>query len=173
MRQIAGARPGLAGVGRAATMATVAVDRPRPHAHFTPCCLVVRKRGRDLTIAKLVLARPMNQIVLAMPYRDRQRVDHVSLPPAALRYARGEGATAWVVRLDPEAKCYSLPLAQVERCGWLKRSDGAPEWFVPLPRFTEIPWQDWPFVERVVRIDPDPQPEPAGHQLSLLPGFGG
>lgn len=164
------ARPGLAAGGRATTMGAVA-SRPQPY--FTPCCLIVHKRNRDCIVAKLVLARPMNELVLAMPYRNRQRVDHVSVSPSVLRHARQEGATAWVVRLDSEVKCYALRLDDVEKSGWLKPSDGAPEWFVPLSRFTEISWQDWPFVERLVRIDLDPQPEPAAVQLTLLPGFEG
>ncbi len=170
MHRIVTARPGAATGGRAA-MGAVAANRPQ--VHFTPCCLVVHKRNRDCIVGKLVLARPMNQIVLAMPYRYRQRVDHVSLPPAVLRYARQERATTWLVRLDSEAKCLALPLEQVERCGWLKPSDGAAEWFVPLSRFTETPWQSWPFVERLVRVDLDPQPEAAARQLTLLPGLGG
>jgi hypothetical protein len=159
------ARPVAATGGRAATMVAVA---NRPHAHFTPCCLIVRKRNRDCNVGKLVVARPMNRIVLAMPYRNRQRVDHVSVPPAVLRYARQEGATSWLVRLDSEGKCLALPLDRVENSGWLKPSDGAAEWFVPLSRFQPVAWQDWPFVKRLVRINLDPLPQPDAHQLVLF-----
>lgn len=126
--------------------------------------LAVLKRGRWCILAKLVRSHPLDELVLAMPYRNRQTVNHVSLPPIALRYAREHGAQDWVVRLDTEGLCYALPLADVERCGWLKASDGQPEWFVPLATFRAIPWQNWPYVEDTVRLG---QPEQAARQLAL------
>ncbi|MCL5961821.1 MAG: hypothetical protein M1358_21320 [Chloroflexi bacterium] len=157
------ARPGLGGDGRAANGAVVS-----GHGHstpFQPVALAVQKRGRPCTIAKLVVAQPLAEVVLGMPYRHRQTVNHVSLPPIVLRYAREHGARLWVVRLDSEGVCYSLPLAEVERAGWLRASDGQPEWFVPLSRFRPIAWQDWDYVVDVVRLR---EPEPAASsQLAL------
>jgi len=109
-------------------------------------------------VAKLVEAHPLHQTALAMPYRHRQKVNHVSLPPVVLRFARKRGARWWVVRLDMEGVCYALPLADVERVGWLAPSDGRPEWFVPLSRFQPVEWQEWDYAETVVRLGQPEQP---------------
>jgi len=122
-------------------------DNPK---HVT---LQVQKRHRLVTIGKLVRARPLRELVLAMPYRNRRTVTTVSIPPAVLRYAQAHGAKFWIVRFDEAGICYSLPLADVTRAGWLKPSDGMPEYFVSLENFERIPYQDWPFVERSVLID--------------------
>ncbi|MBC7233108.1 MAG: hypothetical protein H5T68_07720 [Chloroflexi bacterium] len=106
--------------------------------------LQVYKRGRLCVIAKLVWAEPLGELVLAMPYRNRQAVNVVSLPVDVLAYARRQGAQLWVVRMDKRGACYALPLRDVERCGWLWQG----EWFVALSRFERITWQDWPFVEQ-------------------------
>ena len=127
--------------------------------------LAILKRGRWCIIAKLVVASPLDEMVLAMPYRHRQTVNHVSLPPLVLRYAREHGAKLWVVRFDTEGLCYALPLADVEKAGWLRTSEGRPEWFVPLARFDPLPWQTWDYVERVAVLadEADDRPE----QLAL------
>lgn len=124
---------------------------------FQPVALQVAKRGRLCTIAKLVDATPLNEIVLAMPYRHRQAVEHVSIPPVVLRYARQSGARLWIVRLDAEGRCFALALAEVDNAaGWLKPSEGSPEWFVAMSKFQAIAWQDWPFVEATIRLDDVP-----------------
>lgn len=161
------ARPGLVvsrRPERARTRSAVASGR----SHFTPVALAVNKRGRPCVIAKLVQARPMNAVVLAMPYRNRQTVEHVSIPPQVLAHARAQGARWWVVRLDTEGMCFGLPITDVETAGWLKPSSGGAEWFVPLARFEPLPWQNWPFVEAVFCLGVESGPEPAGHQLSLF-----
>ena len=136
------------------------------HGYFStePVALAIWKRGRWCCVAKLVEASPVGEPVLAMPYRHRQTVNHVSLPPLVLRYARERGARLWVVRFDTEGLCYALPLPEVEQRGWLKPSDGQLEWFIPLSRFRPIGWQDWPYAEAVVRLQ---QPETVARQLSL------
>ncbi|MBI2304033.1 MAG: hypothetical protein HYU86_04730 [Chloroflexi bacterium] len=135
---------------------------------FQPKLLVVHKRGKDCVLAKLVVARPLGEIVLAMPYRNRRRVDHVSLPPRVLQHARREGATWWIVRLDCEGLCYGLPLAQVEDVGWLATSEDEPEWFVPLTRFQSIPWQEWFYVSAEDYIDLKDTRQTYGRQLPLI-----
>ncbi len=155
MQQMRIARPGLAGDGRA-NGSQGAANTLHHFIPFRPVALQMTKRGRVCTIAKLVEATPMNQIVLAMPYRHRQTVNHVSVPPVVLRYARESGARLWLVRLDSEGLCYALPLADVERAGWLKPSEGKPEWFVPLSRFTPMAWQGWEYVTQVVQLDAMP-----------------
>lgn len=123
------------------------------HDKVTPVCLNLQKRGRPCTIAKLVLAKPLNQIVLAIPFRNRQIVQYVSLPPAALQFARQQGARLWLVRFDLDGRCLSFPLDRVEMEGWLKSSEGQPEFFVPLTEFQPIGWQDWDYVRESIDID--------------------
>ena len=124
--------------------------------------LAVHKRNRTCVIAKLVFARPLNELVIAMPYRNRAHVQHVSLPPAALQYARTRGVKLWLVRFDVLGECYALDLNTIERVGWLWRSNGRPEWFVPLSKFASVGWQDWDYVEDTIVLD-----EPSPRQLAL------
>ncbi|MCL4534973.1 MAG: hypothetical protein M1370_07410 [Bacteroidetes bacterium] len=120
--------------------------------------IAIPKRGKDCIICKLVKAQPLGRLVLAMPYRHRQTVEHVSLPPSALAFGRRHGATWWVVRRDLEGRCFGLPLEEVETVGWLKPSEGKPEWFVPLARFRPIAWQEWAYPERVVNLSEPEEP---------------
>ena len=83
----------------------------------------MRKRGRACIIAKVVEAHPLGELVLAMPYRNRQVVECVSLPPTVLAYARQRGIRWWVVRLDASGESYGLRLDDVERLGWLRASE--------------------------------------------------
>jgi len=157
------ARPhGWQATGRAATTAVEARLQPD---YTTPVALAVRKRDRLCVVGKLVEAQPIGCLVLAMPYRHRQTVEHVSVPPAVLAYARRAAARWWVVRLDGEGRCLGLPLGDVEPAGWLKPSGGRPEWFVPLARFRPLPWQTWHYVERVVVLDAEADDRP--QQLEL------
>ncbi len=120
--------------------------------------VVVCKRGRRCTIAKIVVAHPLGEPVLAMPYRHRRTVAHVSVPPAVLAHARRHGARFWVVRQDDLGACYALLLSEVERLGRLKLSRGAAEWFVPLTRFEPISWQTWAYVRCAVDLSARPSP---------------
>jgi len=155
------------GAGRASS------DGFRAHLHCStePVAIQVYKRGRLCVIAKLVEAQPLGEWVLAMPYRHRQAVQHVSLPPRVLSYARERGARLWIVRLDAQGECYALALEDVERVGWLQRSEGRPEWFVPLSAFEPIAWQDWAYVETSIAIgeeEPEALREPEAVQGVLL-----
>ncbi len=108
--------------------------------------LQIDKHGRRVTIAKIVKAG--GRAILAMPYRNR-RFSTPSLPPSALQFARQHGAVDWVVRFDTEGRCYSLPLADVERVGE-RRADN--EIYVDLRHFKRCPWLDWPWVDRAVLL---------------------
>ncbi len=131
---------------------------------------VLRLRGR--TVAKLAIARPLGQLVLAQPYRHRRMVSVVSQHRAVLTYARRAGARLWVVRDDQAGRCWAVDLLTVEQIGWLRRHrDGHPEVFVPLAVFRAIPWTDWAFVTEPA-IDLDELVDAPGVQLAL-PGLGG
>lgn len=134
-----------------------------------PIALQVRKRGRSCVIGKLVVAEPLAKLVLAIAYRHRPEVEHVSLPQVALDFAREHGVGSWLVRLDARGECYSLDLASVDKIGWLHPSEGKPGWFVPLDRFERIGWQDWPYVEETLTLEASAVTEPnSPHQLPLF-----
>ena len=131
--------------------------------HYTtlgpPLAVVVEKRGRDCVVGKIVRAQPLGCLVFAMAYRHQNPTTTVSIPPAALALARRMGCRWWVVRHDLAGRCYGLPLAEVERTGWLRASGGQAEWFVPLARFQTLPRQRWPFAPHTVRLGGEAQAE--------------
>ena len=131
-------------------------------------CMTMHKRGRQVVIGKLVQAQPLGEMVLAMPYRHRRTVQHVSLPPSALSLARSQGIRWWIVRHDLGGECYGLFLDEVERRGWLQRTEGRPEWFVPLSAFRPIAWQDWPYVHHTVQLDDESRQVSGAEQGRLL-----
>jgi hypothetical protein len=137
-------------------------DGYRAHLEYSTLgesvAIEMRKRGRACIIAKVVEAHPLGELVLAMPYRNRQVVECVSLPPTVLAYARQRGIRWWVVRLDASGESYGLRLDDVERLGWLRASDGRPEWFVSMSAFEPMAYQDWPYVQRTVTLDEEPEP---------------
>lgn len=163
--------PAGQGNGRRKVVGHTTLDYYSP---FRQVVLQVQKRDRLCKIGKLVVASPMNEIVFGTPYRNRQTVKHVSLPPVALNYAKTHGAKHWVVRLDTEGRCFSLPLAKVEEVGWLKLSHGWAELFVPLSKFAPLPWQDWPFVLDVITLTvvDEPNHEPLDNGQRQLDLFG-
>lgn len=112
-------------------------------SHSKPGFAIVRrKHGRTCVLAKVVVAHPTGEIVVAMPVKSR-RFATPSLPAEALQLARRAGATAWVVRFDHQRRCYRLRLDQAELVGeW--RADG--ELYVPLNHFAPTPWLEWDYV---------------------------
>ncbi len=118
-------------------------------SHPSPGFAIQRyKHGRLCTLAKVVRARPTGEIVIAMPYKSR-RLSTPSLPPAAIELARRAGATAWIVRLDTERRCYRLPLDTVEAVGEI--GDGG-ELYVPLRQFERHVWLEWDYVHRTLTV---------------------
>jgi hypothetical protein len=112
------------------------------------------KRGRLCRIGKVVQPSPLGQWAFCMPYRNRQSVDHVSVPLSVLAYLRQLGVRWWIVRLDTTGECFALPLERAEVIGWLHTSEGMPERFVSLSAFGRVSWQSWPFVEATITVPP-------------------
>ncbi|HEX2988971.1 MAG TPA: hypothetical protein VHS06_12495 [Chloroflexota bacterium] len=119
---------------------------------FSPFALAIRKGGQWRTIGKLVLAKPLEEIVLAFPYRNRVSLDHVSAPVSVLKHAHHEGAKWWVVRLDREGICLGLPMVMIPKVGFRLDEGDSCEIAVELADFEPIDWQDWPYVERLVHF---------------------
>ncbi len=129
--------------------------------------IVFRKRGRLKFMGKIVHAHPLDQVVLATPYGKRQAVEVVSLPPRVITHARNRGVKLWIVRRDTTGDCFALPLAEVERLGWMQGSHGIGERFVPLSSFRKIGWQDWAYTRNIVDLS-DRGREPSPWQLDLF-----
>lgn len=126
--------------------------------------------GRWAVVGKLTQVD--GETVLAVPYRNRQRLEgRVSLPLAVLRYAQEHGATAIVVRFDSERTAYRLPLADAFHHGSLGTVDGQAELWLRLGDFTEVAWPDWPWASAEVRLGRGPESFP--QQLSLMAGVAG
>ena len=125
----------------------------------------VQKRGRWVTVGKIVTASPLGSVVFAVAYRKQNPTTTVSIRPDVLAHCRQAGAQSWVVRHDLSGRCFALPLGAVETSGWLKTSDGKPEWFVPLSAFDQFDPQKWDYVETVYRLE-EQEPEPSP-QLGL------
>lgn len=127
------------------------------------CVLAIRKRGRSCVVGKLVRAHPSNRLILAVVFRHRRSVERfVSVPIAALQYARAAGATELVVRFDRNGRCLSLPFDQVEARGFLRLSSGVPEWFIRLTEMKPVPWVEWPYILRVVALDRTDESDASG-----------
>ena len=106
------------------------------------------KRGRRCILAKVVVARPTGEVVVAMPTKNRQFAPP-SLPLEALELARQAGATGWVIRFDDRRQCYRLPLELAEQVGYVGH-DG--ELYVPMAFFRRCQWLEWDFIGRVIEV---------------------
>lgn len=164
------ARPsGLTARGRARRTASVASTRQHDsNIRDREVCILIRKRNKLCNINKLVVARPVGELVLASVYRNRKAVTHVSVPPSVLVFARKNCCKRWIVRIEADcrADCYSLDLSQVEKVAYLKRSEDRAEYFVPLARFKQTHWQAWNYVERTILLEDEKEQD--SKQLALL-----
>ena len=106
------------------------------------------KHGRRRILAKVVVARPAGEVVVAMPTKNR-RFATPSLPLEALELARQAGATAWVVRFDDRRQCYRLPLELAEQVGYVGH-DG--ELYVPMAFFRRSEWVEWDYTEEAIEV---------------------
>ncbi|MHB9092305.1 MAG: hypothetical protein ACYC7H_12890, partial [Chloroflexota bacterium] len=75
-------------------------------------------------------------------------------------------------RTARSGEMYRLLLADLRRAGWLDKSYGVREWFVPIAKMEPTPWRAWPFAERVIHLENEPETEPAEtvRQLGLFGG---
>jgi len=175
MRQIEKARPGLAAGGRAAMVATVASGQL--HSTTIPrqsVALAVQKRGRLCIVAKITHLD--GEPILAVTHRRQHGVAMtISIPAVALRYAQDRGCRWLYFRRDSTGEMRRISLADVQRpgIGWLKTSCGIPEWFIKLDRMEPVAWRPWPYAERTVELQAEPQPVPDSRQLTLWSAMGG
>lgn len=121
--------------------------------YFTPwpVALQIRKRGRWVTVGKVVevAGRP----VLATAVRhQRGTADVVSMPLVAIEYAERCGCRWWLYRNDRDGTMRRIALADLRQKGWLQ-ADG--ELYVRLKGMEPCEWRPWAYVEDTVRLDDD------------------
>jgi len=110
--------------------------------------LQIRKRGRWLTVAKVV---PLDgEPVLAVAWRNQKGTSRaVSLPLVAVSYAEAHGARSFVLRDDRLGVARSITLADMRRKGWIG-ADG--ELYIKLADMTPCPWRPWAYATETVRL---------------------
>jgi len=126
------------------------------------------KAGRPIRPYKVV---PLDgQMVLAQVVRHQAGTEKaISIPMIVLDFAERAGIRWYYHRNDRTMTMRRIPLSGIRRRGNLRADH---EVYIPFDFMEEVPWQSWPWAKRVISLGPT-VPEPAGHQLSLLPGFGG
>jgi hypothetical protein len=116
-----------------------------------PIALAVFKRGRWCVMAKLTNLG--NETVLGIAIKEQQGTSEmISLPLAVIDYA-GQHAARWLYwrrdRFPSEMR--RIPLDKLKRDGYLQR-DG--EVYFPLAAMEEVPWRQWEYAEKVIRLAP-------------------
>ncbi|MBI4499330.1 MAG: hypothetical protein HY689_15700 [Chloroflexi bacterium] len=134
------------------------------HADFTPVALAVYKPGRGrhagwCIVSKLTRLTGQAEPVLAVVWRSqRGTTDMISVPQAVITYARAAGARWFYLRDDRRRAMSRTPLEALER-GILGAGDG--ERYVRLDDMEQVPWRDWEYAERVVRLGAHGDGQPA------------
>lgn len=172
-----GAARALGGAAGGGNEIWTAGSHPQPHytRYGNPVALVVRKRGRECVVGKVV---PLDgELVLAVAVRNQQgTATTVSMPVVAMDYAERNGCRWLYHRDDRRGVMRRIRLENLRRLGWLATSDGIAEQFVRLGDMELVSWRRWSYVEDTLLLEPErieEWPEPAGPsaagtQLRLL-----
>jgi hypothetical protein len=117
-----------------------------------PTALQVWKRGRWVTVAKITRFVDGYAPILAVAWRSQIGTrEAISLPSVVLDYAQRQGVRWFYLRNDRQRKMWSCPLGTFSR-GRLHADD---ERYIPLSWLTPVPWCDWVYAQRVVRLQRD------------------
>ena len=133
------------------------------HPHCTPVALAVQKRGRGCVVGKLTYFIGDREPVLAVAWRSQQGTKAaISMPVAAIEYARERGATRFYLRDDRAMTMLTCDLTVFNR-GKLQ-PDG--ERYIPLSWLQPVPWRPWAYAKTVVELAA--QEPVAAQQLALF-----
>jgi len=114
-----------------------------------PTALQVLKRGRWCTVAKITRFEDGNAPILAVAWRNQPGMKQaISMPEVVLEYARQAGCRWFVLRDDRSRTMWCCPLSKF----YLGRLYQDGEYYIPLNWLTPVPWADWIYAERVVRL---------------------
>ena len=121
-------------------------DRTRLHSTRWPVVLQVLKRGRWLTVGKIVELAGVP--VLATAIKVQQGTSKMaSMPVVAIEYAERCGATWWAYRNDRDLTMRRIRLAELRRVGIPQRDR---ELYVRLDEMQPCAWQSWDYATDVV-----------------------
>ncbi len=143
------------------------------HPHFTPLlpvALAVKKPGRgsardgSVIVAKVTAFEGETEPILAVAWRSqRGTTAAISVPVVVVDFARRAGVERFYLRDDRRRLAWTCSLDLFNR-GRLQ-ADG--ERYLPLSWLKPVPWREWAYAERVVRLE-NPMAEPTAEQLHLL-----
>jgi len=117
-----------------------------------PVALAIRKHDRWCVIGKITVFEGDTTPILAVAWRSQAGTKAaISLPQEVLDYARRQGVRWFYLRNDRQRRMWSCPLATF----WRGRLGADGERYVPLAWLTPVPWCEWAYAERVVRLQRD------------------
>jgi hypothetical protein len=138
-------------------------------SQYEPVALCLFKRGRDCVIAKLTTFIGNDEPILAIAVKNQVGTSEmISLPLVIIDYAQQQGVMWLYWRRDRfPMEMRRVELQTLKGSGYLQR-DG--EIYFPLEKMEIVPWCQWEYAQRVVRLDYKAEAEPdmsVPKQLSL------
>lgn len=133
-----------------------------------PVALAVWKRGRWCIVAKLTHFNDGNESILAITHRRQVGTQTmISVPVAVVNYAETRGIRVLYYRNDRQGTMRCISLSDLKGKGYLRPSEGVPEYFIKIADMRPTLWREWKFVDDVVELSNDRRDRPAGQQLPL------
>ena len=150
---------------------TAAVLNRQEHYSLTqPVALAVKKPGRGTSGDGWVVVGAITWFtngegpILRTTWRSqRGTTAAISMPTVVLDYARRARVKRFYLRDDRRHQAWACSLDLFDR-GRLQ-VDG--ERYIPLSWLSPCQWREWPYAERVIKLE-NPKPEPVAEQLPLL-----
>jgi len=116
---------------------------------FTPVALAVRKHGRWCIVAKITRFIGDSAPILAVAWRNQRGTEAaISLPVAAIEYAKRVGVTNFFLRDDRQMTMFTGPLGIFEK----GRLGADSERYIPITWLQPVHWRDWQFATQVIHI---------------------
>ena len=117
-----------------------------------PVALQIKKRGRWCTVAKVTRFVDGCAPILAVAWRSQIGTrEAISLPSVVLDYAWRLGVRFFYLRNDRQRQMWCCPL----KTFWRGKLHPDGELYVPIVWLAPVPWCDWAYAERVVRLQRD------------------
>ena len=118
-----------------------------------PVALAIHKHDRWCVVGKITSFEGDTTPILAVAWKGQHGTTAaISMPAVALDYARQRGVKWFFLRDDRARRMWALPLAAF----WRGRLHADGEYYVPRHWLEEVPWRDWHYAERTVRLERPP-----------------
>jgi len=124
----------------------------KAQSQVEPVALAVFKRGRWCIVPKVTTLD--SETVLGIAIKEQQGTQEmVSLPIQVIDYAQIYGARWLYWRRDRHPlEMRRVELATLRQKGYLQRDS---EVYFPLAAMEPVPWHQWEYAEKVVRLAPE------------------